>query len=212
VLQSDPSMADEAEKVAEDLLSRVNQRKADAGGELHGNMLITWKDLKHTLGEFRYDKKDYFRAIDYFEGFLKFEITDQRDALALEKLVECYTFVGRDADAKKVRQLRIVTSERLLRRTNTGSAENEKAVNHDKERNDDDDDDGDRVNMREKGASNEGTAGDQMEAGNDEDSEEEEADEFDDTDVEIQLMEEQMAELKQRLSALKQAKSRGKGL
>jgi hypothetical protein len=50
LLQTIPSMWREAEKVAMNMLCRVI-RKTQLD-KVAGKLLITWKDLKHTLGDF----------------------------------------------------------------------------------------------------------------------------------------------------------------
>jgi hypothetical protein len=207
VLQSAPTMADEAEKVAKELLLRVNQRRVKAGGKLEGDLFITWKDLRHTLGTFCLEKMDYQQAIGYLEDFLSHEIADERDALALERLERCYLSLGREDDAKKVWQWRVDNSQRLLQEIETESVEGEKVVNGHEER--DDDDSGD---VSEKEGSSEATVVNQVEESNEENLEEDDADEFGDFEVEIQLVQEQIAELKQRLNVLKQARRRGNRL
>jgi hypothetical protein len=198
VLQSAPTMAEEAEKVAKELLIRVNRRRLKAGGQLEENLFIKWKDLRQTLGTFCHKRKEYRQAIYYLEDFLNLEIIDDRDNLALQKLEACYRSLGRDGDAEKVRQLRMDNSQRLLQKTNTAPGGGEEVVNDHGER---DDDGGEDVSEEEGGS--EATVVGQVEESNEEDLEEEDADEIRDCEVEIQLREEQLAGLKQRLSVLK---------
>jgi hypothetical protein len=106
VLQSAPAMVDEAEKVAKELLLRVNQRRVKAGGRLDGDLFITRKNLRHMLGTFRLEKMDYQQAIGYLEYFLKHEIADER----------CYLSLGRGDDAKEVWHQRMVYSQRLMQK------------------------------------------------------------------------------------------------
>jgi tetratricopeptide (TPR) repeat protein len=202
VLQSAPTMADKAEKVAKELLLRVNQRKIKAGGKLEGDLFITWKDLRHTLGTFCQEKKDYYQAIDYLKDFLSHEIVDERDALALEKLEKCYLSLGRDEDAKKVWQRRMDTCQRLLQKTEIEPVESEKVANDDYGERDDDD----CGDVSEEEGGSEATAVSQAEGSNEEDID---ADEFGDFEVEIQLVQEQIAGLQQRLNILKRARRRG---
>jgi len=206
-LQSAPTMAEEAEKVAKELLVRVNQRRLKAGGQLEGNLFITWKDLMQTLGTFCHERKDYHQAIYYLEDFLNLEIVDDRDNLALQKLEGCYRSLGRDGDAEKVWQLRMDNSQRLLQKTNTVPVGGEEVVNDRGER----DDDGWEDVSEEEGSS-EATVVDQVEESNEETLEEEDADadEIRDCEVEIQLREEQLAGLKQRLNVLKSQEAEGK--
>jgi hypothetical protein len=205
VLQSAPTMAEEAEKVAKELLVRVNQRRLKAGGQLEGNLFITWKDLMQTLGTFCQERKDYHQAIYYLEDFLSLEIVDDRDNLALQKLERCYRSLGRDGDAEKVWQLRMDNSQRLLQKPNIVPVGGEKVVNDHGET---DDDGGEDVSEEE--GSSEATAVDQVEERNEENLEEEDAGEIRDCEAEIQLKEEQLAGLKQRLNVLKSQEAEGK--
>lgn len=207
VLQSATSMADEAEKVAKELLLRVDQRRVKAGGKLEGNLFITWKDLRHTLGTFCQEKADYHQAIGYLEDFLSHEIVDERDALALEKLERCYLSLGRDDDAREVWQRRMDNSQRLLQKTETGSVEGEKVENDSGERGDDD---GGDVSGEEE--SSDATVVNQAEESHEEYLDEDIVDEFGDCEVEIQLVQEQIAELEQRLDLLKRVRRRGERL
>jgi len=204
VLQSAPTMADEAEEVAKELLIRLNQRRVKAGGQLVGNLFVTWKDLRQTLGTFCLDKKDYHQAISYLEDFLSHEIVDDRDALALEKLERCYLALGRDDDAKKVWQWRMDNSERLLQKTETEQIEGEKVADGHEET-----DDEDSRDVSEEEGSSEATVINQVEESNEENLEEGIGDEFGDAEVEIQLLQEQIAGLKQRVKVLKQARRNG---
>lgn len=204
VLQSAPTMADEAEKVAGDLLDRVEQRKKKAGGNLEGDLFTTWKDLRHALGTFRQDKKDYREAVEYLEDFLNHEIVDERDTLALEKLERCYQSLGRDDDAKKVWEWRMKTSQTLLQKSNIEPVSSEKVVNDTEER-----DGRDGEDFSEEEGSSEATIVDLVEESNEETLEEDDVDETGDSEVEIQLVQGQIAKLKQRLNLLKQARRRG---
>jgi tetratricopeptide (TPR) repeat protein len=206
VLQSAPTMVEEAEKVAKELLVRVNQRRLKAGGQLEGNLFITWKDLRQTLGTFCHERKDYHQAIYYLEDFLNLEIVDGRDNLELQKLEGCYRSLGRHDDAEKVWQLRMDNSQRLLQKSNTVPVGGEKVVVNDHgER---DDDDGEDVSEEE--GSSEATIVDQGEESNEGNLEEDDTDEIRDCEVEIQLRQEQIAGLKQRLNVLKRARRKGK--
>jgi tetratricopeptide (TPR) repeat protein len=207
VLQSAPTMADEAEKVAEELLLRVNQRRVKAGGKLEGKLFITWKDLRQTLGTFCQEKEDYHRAIGYLEDFLSHEIVDERDALALEKLEKCYLSLGRDYDARKVWQRRMDSSQKLLQKTETEPGEGEEVMNDHEERDNDD-----LRPVSEEEESSDATLADQVDESNGEDLEEDIADELGNSGVEIQLLEEQIAELEQRVKVLKLARRRGERL
>lgn len=204
VLQSapnSPAMADQAEKVAEELHHRLNERKEEAGGQLEGNLFTTWKDLRQLLGKFCQDKKNYHDAIGFLEEFLRFEIEDQRDALALEKLESCYLAVGRDDAAKDVRQRRNEISEILLRKIERDPAEGEEGADEHEQT---DEEDGGDVNGAE--GSSEATVVDQAEESNKENLEEDIANEFGDSEVEIKLLEEQIAGLQQRVKVLKRAR------
>jgi hypothetical protein len=204
VLQSAPSsptMTDQAEKVAEELHRRLDERKEEAGGQLEGNLFTTWKDLRQLLGTFCQDKKNYHHAIGFLEEFLRFEIEDERDALALEKLEKCYLAVGRDDAAKDVRQRRMEISEILLRKTEKGAAEGEKGADYHEKTHEED---GGDVNGAE--GSSEATVVNQADESNKENLEEHIANEFGDSEVEIQLLEEQIAGLRQRVKVLKRAR------
>jgi len=202
VLQSAPTMADEAEKVARELLIRVNQRRVKAGGKLEGDLFITWKDLSHTLGTFCQEKKDYQQAVGYLEDFLDYEIVDDRDTLALEKLEKCYVSLGRDDDAKAVWQRRMDSSQRLLQKTNKEPVWDEEAMNDHRER---DGDDGGDVS-EERGNSSQPTLVVEVEELNEGNLEEDETDEIGDSEVEMQLVQVQIAELQRRLNVLKRKK------
>jgi hypothetical protein len=204
VLQSAPAMADEAEKVAKELLLRVERRKAKSEGRLEGDLFVTWKDVRQVLGKFFLDRMDYHQAIGYLEDFLSYEIEDQRDKLALEKLEKCYLALGRDTDVENTRQRLMDSSQRLLHKTEAEPVEGEKVVNDHGTR---DDEDGE--NVSEKVGDSESTVANQVEQGNEESVEEDDIDEFGDSEAEIQLVKEQIAELQQRLTVLEQARRRG---
>jgi hypothetical protein len=206
VFQSSPTMVEEAEKVAKDMLLRVNRRVAKAGGELEGNSFILRKDLSHTLGTFCQKKEDYHQAITYLKDFLNYEIVDGRDIIALEKLEECYFLVGREDEAKQVWKWRMDSSQRLLQKTNIEQAGDDEVANNHRER---DDDKGKEMSEDEEEGS-EATARDKVEEINKEILEEDDTD--DDSDVEMQLVREQIAELNQRLNVLEQRKAEKKRL
>jgi hypothetical protein len=209
VLQSSETMADEAEKVTKELLVRLDQRKLRDGGKLEGDLFINWKDAIHTLGNFCYNKRDYHQAIGYLEDFCSYEIADERDILALETLQECYLSLGRDDDAKETRQWWMYHSQRLLQKHETGNETEpvwrEEDVNGRRER--DDYDDGDRIEEEES----ETTIVNWVDKINEESLEEDIPDQSGDLEAEIQLVQDQMAELQQRLDVLKGARRRRGG-
>ncbi|KAH9221717.1 hypothetical protein DL95DRAFT_511563 [Leptodontidium sp. 2 PMI_412] len=201
VLQSAPSsptMADQAEKVAEELHRRLEERKAEDGGQLEGNLFTTWKDLRQLLGKFCQDKENYHHAIGYLEEFLRFEIEDERDACALENLERFYKAVGRNDAAKDVRQRWVEISEVLLRKTKKDPAEGEKGADDHEETHEEDGGDVDGAE-----GSSEATVVNQAEERSKENPEEDIANEYGDSGVEIQLLEEQIAGLQQRVKDLK---------
>jgi hypothetical protein len=174
-----------------------------AGGRLEGNLLIVWRDLRHTLGTFCQGKKDYHQAVDYLEDFLNREVVDDRDTLALEKLEKCYVLLGRDDDAKKVWQWQMDSSQRLPQKTSKEPVGGEKVVNDYGER------DGGGGDVSEDEGSSEATVVDKVEESNEESPEKDDADEIGDSEAEMQLVQEQIAELEQRLNVLKRAKKEG---
>ncbi|KAL5320046.1 hypothetical protein ACEPPN_013106 [Leptodophora sp. 'Broadleaf-Isolate-01'] len=201
VLQSAPSsptMTDQAEKVAEELHHRLEERKAEDGGQLEGNLFTTWKDLRQLLGKFCQDKENYHHAIGYLEEFLRFEIEDERDACALENLERCYKAVGRNDAAKDVRERWVEISEVLLRKTKKDLAEGEKGADDHEEIHKEDGGDVDGAE-----GSSEATVVNQAEERSKENPEEDIANEYGDSGVEIQLLEEQIAGLQQRVKDLK---------
>jgi len=182
VLQSAPTMANEAEKVAQELLRRVDRRWVKAGRKLEGGLFITRKDLSHALGTFCQERKDYYQAVEYLKDFLNHEIVDERDTLALEKLEKCYTSLRRHDDAKKVWQWRMDSSQRLLQKTSIEPVGGEKVVNNHGKRDDDA-----CGNVSEEEGSSEGTVVDELEGSNEENLEEDDTDETGDSDVEYGL-------------------------
>lgn len=98
VLQSHPTMADEAEVVAQDMLVRIEQRK-NAGGILEKKLQTKQKDLHQVLANIEMKRKRYRKAISHLKDFLDNEIEDGRDALALQKLEECYVELGEHRSA-----------------------------------------------------------------------------------------------------------------
>lgn len=207
ILQSSQTMVVEAEKVAKELLVRLDQRKERDGGKLDGTLFVTWKDLIHTLGTLSYDKKEYHQAIGYLEVFCSYEIADERDTLALETLQSCYLSLGRDFESQEIRQQRLEHSQRLLEkreiRNETELVGREKDVNDYEELYD-----GDGRDTIEEGGSEE-TVVDWVEEINEDSLEEKIADISGDREVEIQLLQEQIAELEQRLEILKGARGDG---
>jgi tetratricopeptide (TPR) repeat protein len=204
VLQSAPTMAtmaNEAEEVAKDLYRRLERRKKKSGGKLEGDLLIKWKDLRQTLGTLCQERKDYDKAISFLEEFLSYEIADERDALALEKLERCYVAVGRDEKAMEVRELRMNESQRLLQKTDTEPFGGEKVVNDHRER---DDEEGEDVS--EGKGSSEGTVVGQVEEIQKENPKEYDTNETGDFEVEQQLLREQIAELEKKLHVLETSK------
>jgi hypothetical protein len=207
VLQSAPTMADEAEKVAKELLLRVERRRVKAGGKLEGDLFTTWKDLRQTLGTLCQDRKDYHQAINYLEEFLDHKIVDDRDALALEKLEGCYRSIGRGEKAEEVWKWRMGESQRLLQKPDTDPVGGQKVVNHYQER-----DDKEGENVSEEEGSSEGTVMGQVEEIDEENLGECDANEIGDSEVEKQLLGEQIAELKKRLNVLETGKREGERL
>ncbi|KAH7363899.1 hypothetical protein BKA65DRAFT_489891 [Rhexocercosporidium sp. MPI-PUGE-AT-0058] len=210
VLQSAPrslTMADQAEKVAKELHRRLEERKAEDGGQLEGNPFTTWKDLRQLLGQFCQDKENYHDAIGYLEEFLRFEIEDERDACALEKLERCYEAVGRNDAAKDVWQRRLKISEILLRKSKKDPAECEKGADGHEQLHEEDGGDADGA-----AESSEGTVGNQVEEPSKGNLEEDIGDKYGDSGVEIQLLEEQIAGLQQRVKDLKRERGSEKTL
>jgi tetratricopeptide (TPR) repeat protein len=199
VLQSDLTMAEEAEDVALDIFQRVERIKANTGGKLEGDLLIKRKDLKQTLGTLRLKQKDYEKAIEYLEEFFHNEVMDGRDTQALQMLEGCYTSLGKLEKAKMVQKRRMETSQILLRQDEVKTAEDDKACTKEEEPAESVD-----------GGCIEGTAVDDFENPNekedqDEENEEEDDDSTDevrDVEVEKQLLREQISEMEQRLKAL----------
>lgn len=192
-------MAHQAQTAAEDLLGRLEKRKAEDGGELKGELLTTWKDLRHVLGQFCLEKKKYPEAISFLEEFLVFEIADERDTCALEKLEQCYTAVGKLDDAREVRRRRKKTSEALLKQQGKSPSERKKDV---KDREETNEVDNKNEDGREK--SSDATVASQSD---DEQrrvsSEEDVTDEDEEDNVEIQLLEEQITGLQQKVTDIK---------
>ncbi|KAL2063808.1 hypothetical protein VTL71DRAFT_5613 [Oculimacula yallundae] len=203
VLQSSPKMmADQAEEAAEELNRRLEQRMVKDGGKLEGDLLITWKDLRHLLGKICQDKKNYLKAIGYFEEFLNVDIEDERDACALEKLETCYEAVGRYDAAKDVKQRRMEACQKMLKETETDLARVRKVVGDfkgDVDVNGNEDGEGDGA-----GDNSDSTVGEQAE----DYVEEGIADENGDADAEIQILEEEIAGLQQRVKLLRRKKKR----
>ncbi|KAH8588450.1 hypothetical protein B0O99DRAFT_600794 [Bisporella sp. PMI_857] len=195
MLQSDPGMAGEAEEVALDMLQRVERIKANAGGKLEEDLLITRKDLKHTLSTLRCNQKDYEKAIEYLEEFFHNKVMDDRDTLALQKLEECYTSLGKLEEAKMVQKRRMDTSQVLLWLGEVKAPEDDEMCGKNK-------DTVESVN----GGCIQGTAVDDFKNSNKNGDQEEESEEEDDEDgdveVEKQLLREQISELEQRLKVL----------
>lgn len=209
VLQSDLTMAEEAEEVALDMLQRVERIKANAGGKLEGDLLITRKDLKHTLGTLRHNQKDYENAIEYLEEFFYNEVMDGRDTFALQKLEECYTSLGELEKAEIIQKRRMETSQILLWQDEVKTPEDDKECSKEEEPAESVD-----------GGCIEGFAVDNFENSNekedqDEENEEEDDDSTDDArdvEAEKQLLREQISEWEQRLKALeKKGKEGNKG-
>jgi hypothetical protein len=124
VLQSTNSTAAEAELVALDMFRRVN-RRLQTGEKLEGSLLIMWKDLKHTLGNFCYARGELQAAVSHVEGCLIHGVVDHRDSIALKSLEEWYAELGKLDEAERVRQLRISSSQRLFREDKIELAEEE---------------------------------------------------------------------------------------
>jgi tetratricopeptide (TPR) repeat protein len=204
VLQSAPTTADEAEDVAKELLERLKRRKKKAGEKLEGDLFTTWKDLRQTLGTFCQRRGDYEKAIGYLEESLTWEIVDERDVLALEKLERCYLSVGRDEQAKVVWQRRMDESQRLLQKADAEPARGEKVADDHGEG-----DDKEGGNVSDEGGSSEGTVVCQVEEINEENLGEYNDDEIGDSEVEQQLLREQIAELTKRLNVLEMGKGKG---
>ena len=198
VLQSDPTMAEEAEKVALDMLPRINQRQEKAGGTLEEDLRIKSKDLKHTLGTFRKEKEDYKMAISFLQDFFHEEVEDERDTLALQMLEECYEKLGEQAAARTVRQRRMDSSHTLLREDRAEQSELTVSVGSQKK---------DEVTSVSAFADDdiersEGTIADDESRG-DEEAIENEGNDKSDAEAEIQIVEEQISQLQQRLNDLK---------
>jgi hypothetical protein len=113
LLQSTTSRAEEAEQVARDLLRRVNRRIRN-GERLEGKLLIKWKDLKHTLGNFCHAKGELMAATMHLEESLIHGVVEDIDTIALERLEAWYKEQGETNEARLVRQLRIDNSQTLL--------------------------------------------------------------------------------------------------
>jgi hypothetical protein len=96
-----------------------------AGEKLEGSLLIKWKDLNHTLGNFCHDKGDLRAAAMHMEESLVHGIVDDRDTLTLKNLEEWYVELGELSEAERVHQLRISSSQRLFSEDDIGSAEGE---------------------------------------------------------------------------------------
>lgn len=112
VQQSIPSWTKEAEATALDMVRRLDSRVRKTGIDLEGDMLIIWKDLRHTLGNFQHARKEYAVAIWYLEVYLEKGVEDDRDIFALKLLEEWYSDWGDDAKALKVRERRIYEEKR----------------------------------------------------------------------------------------------------
>ena len=124
VLQSTDSTAAEAELVALDMFCRVN-RRIKSGEKLEGSLLILWKDLKHTLGNFCYAKGERRAAVRHLEECLVHGVVDDRDFIALKSLEEWYDELGELGEAERVHQLRISSSQKLFQEDKIEVAERE---------------------------------------------------------------------------------------
>jgi len=207
VLQSAPTMADEAEDVAKELLERLEQRRGRDGGKLEGDLFTTWKDLRQLLGTFCQRRGDYEKAIGYLEESLGWEIVDDRDILALEKLERCYLSVGGDEQVQKAKvvwQRRMDESQRLLQKADMEPARGEKVAGGHGEG-----DNKEGGNVSDEGGSSEGTVVCQVEEINEENLGEYNDNEIGDSEVEQQLLREQIAELTKRLNVLEMGKGKG---
>lgn len=98
-------MVEEAEKVALDMLCKVN-RRAQTHTKLDGNLLIIWEDLKHTMSDFCHAKRDDNMTVIHLEDYLKHGVADGRDIIVLEKLEECYKLLRKPNEANRVRRWR----------------------------------------------------------------------------------------------------------
>jgi hypothetical protein len=195
VLQSRESMAEEAERVALDMLCRVN-RRVEAGEKLEGNLLILWKDLRHTLGNFCHARGDLSKAVMYLEDYLSHGVVDDRDAFALEHLEEWYAKLGKLDEAQRVRQWRISSSQILLQEDDIELAECERVDKEGDEGNEDDSTDEDTYE-------DEGSDGQTVE--------DDDASEIEDAEVELQILRGEMEKLQQRMTILQKKVEKNKG-
>lgn len=114
VLQTTPSMINEAEATALDMVRRLDKRVAETGKELEGDMLITWKDLRHTLGNFHHARKEYRTATMYLEIYLEKGVEDERDLFALKRLEEWYSDLGDPTEVARVREWRLCEEKKQM--------------------------------------------------------------------------------------------------
>jgi hypothetical protein len=122
VLQATDSTAAEAEQVASEMLDIVDRRVGN-GEKLEGDLLITWKDLKHTLGNFCYARGELEAAVVHVEECLQDGVVDDRDIIALRRLEEWYDQRGERGKLDKVRERRICSSSKFSEQENDASAE-----------------------------------------------------------------------------------------
>ncbi len=195
VLQSRESMAEEAERVALDMLCRVN-RRVEAGEKLEGNLLILWKDLRHTLGKFCRARGDLSEAVMYLEDYLSHGVVDDRDTFALQQLEEWYAELGKLDEAQRVQQWRISSSQILLQEDDIELTEREGV---DKESVEEEGDDG----------TDEGTYKD--EESDRQTAEEDDAAEIEDAEAELQILQGEMERLQQRMTVLQKKVELNKG-
>lgn len=202
VMQSNKSMAEEAEQVALDMLGRVN-RRVNAGETLEGNLLILWKDLRHTLGTFYHARGDLNNAVIYLEECLSHEVADDRDTFALECLELWYAQLGRLDDAQRIRQRRISSSQILLQ-DNVELAECGGVDKEGEEGNGDEGtDEGTDEDTDEDTYENDGSNGQTIE--------DDDAAEIEDAEVELQILQGEMENLQRRMTILEKKVEKNKG-
>lgn len=209
LLQSFPTMACEAEKVAKEYLFRMDRRRVRGAGKFTVRWRIARKCLMYNLSILCYRRKDYHQAIYYLEDVRNHTTADGLDLFVVELLERCYVLLGRDEDAKELRQQRMDHNQKLLlnyeTRNKTELVRREEDVNDHGER---DEGYGDMIEEERS----EATVVDLVEEINEESLVEDIADESGDLEVKIQLVQDQMAGLQQRLDVLKGARGKAGSL
>jgi hypothetical protein len=195
VLQSTESTAAEAELVALDMLRRVN-RRVETGEKLEGTLLIMWKDLNHTLGNFCHAKGELRAAVKHVEDCLMHGVVDDRDTIALKHLEEWYVELGEQNKARRVHEWRISSSQMLFQEDEIELAEGEGVEKEDEDREDENEDE-DEVEEEDEDQDKEVV-------------EDEDAAESEDAEEEMKILQRKMDKLKQRMNRLQKKVEKSK--